>query len=404
MGSKRFSITAVVLSVIGGLLAFLVGELLLHFGEEWPAYLRMGLYFGVGAMFIAALLLISQWLSPQLIGYRWKQQYFKTSLKLFIPVTLLMLGLSGGLFQFLYGMNVNKEKAFKDIVIAIDTSGSMEQSDPNGERFKATSSLIDNLEGNRRIAFMTFDDSPILQFDFMEATTKEQKEVVKAKIASYQQNDDGQTGVRDMINEAYELIQNNSKNHSGSLIMISDGAPSDDSASNIPGLVSSYVQNNIPIYTIGMMYGDNSAEQYLIDIANLTGGQHYSTSDTTMIAGAFGQIRYDEGKRELMTERSDEKAEVALYMVLRVGFLTILAFLMALALGIMFDNRFLAKGLMIGGTLGGLIGGIVVEMLFKQGTTPYMVRLGYWLMFGLCLATFTGLITFKDSYHGTREA
>ena len=91
-------------------------------------------------------------------------------------------------------------------------------------------------------------------------------------------------------------------------------------------------------------------------------------------------------------------------MVLRVGFLTILAFLMALALGIMFDNRFLAKGLMIGGTLGGLIGGIVVEMLFKQGTTPYMVRLGYWLMFGLCLATFTGLITFKDSYHGTREA
>lgn len=404
MGSKRFSIVAVVFSLIGGLLAFLIGELLLHGGEEWPAYLRMGLYFGIGAMVVGAMILLSQWLSPQLIGYRWKQQYFKTSLKLFIPTTLIMLGLSGGIFQLLYGMNVSKERSIKDIVIAIDTSGSMTQSDPNGERFKATSSLIDNLQGNRRIAFMTFDDEPTLQFDFMEATTKEQKETVKAKIASYQQHDDGQTGVRDMIDAAYQLINDHSKNHSASLIMISDGAPSDNSDSDIRGLVSDYIQNNIPIYTIGMMYGDNTAEQYLIDIANLTGGQHYSTSDVTMISGAFGQIRYDEGRRELMTKRSDEKAEVALYMILRIGLLTVLAFLMALALGIMFDNRFLAKGFMIGGTLGGLLGGIIVETLFKQGTTPYIVRLGYWLMFGLCLVAFTGLITFKDSYHGTREA
>ena len=181
MGSKRFSISAVMLSIIGGLLAFLIGEMIIKFGEEWPAYLRAGVYFGIGAMFIGAMILLSQWLSPQLIGYRWKEQYFKTSLKLFIPTTLLMLGLCGGLFQFLYGMNISKEKAYKDIVIAIDTSGSMDQSDPTGERFNATSSLIDNLEGNRRVAFMTFADEPVLQFDFMEATTKQQKEAVEQK-------------------------------------------------------------------------------------------------------------------------------------------------------------------------------------------------------------------------------
>ena len=404
MGSKRFSISAVMLSIIGGLLAFLIGEMIIKFGAEWPAYLRAGVYFGIGAMFIGAMILLSQWLSPQLIGYRWKEQYFKTSLKLFIPTTLLMLGLCGGLFQFLYGMNISKEKAYKDIVIAIDTSGSMDQSDPTGERFNATSSLIDNLEGNRRVAFMTFADEPVLQFDFMEATTKQQKEIVKANIDSYQQNNDGLTGVRAMIDEAYSLIEASAGGKGASLIILSDGAPSDDSASDIPGLVSHYVQNNIPIYTIGMMYGDPQAEQYLVDIATLTGGEHYSTSDTTMIAGAFGKIRYAEGKRELMTERSDEKAEEPLYMILRVGFLALLAFLMALALGILFDNRFLAKGLMLGGTLGGLIGGIIVEGLFAQGITPYIVRLGYWLVFGLCLVMFTGLITFKDSYHGTREA
>lgn len=404
MGSKRFSIVALMFSLIGGVVAFFIGELLLYVGEEWPSYLRMGLYFGVGAMIIGAMLLFSQWISPQLIGYRWKQQYFKTSLKLFIPTTLIMLGLSAGLFQFLYSMNVSKEKRIKDIVIAIDTSGSMRESDRTGERFKATSSLIDNLEGNRRIAFMTFDDVPRLQFDFMEATTKEEKEAVKARIANYQSEDEGQTGVRDMINAAYELIKDDSRNHSASLVMISDGAPSDGSDFDINNLVKSYIQDKIPIYTIGMMYGDNTAEQYLIDIASLTGGQHYSTSDATMISGAFGQIRYEEKERELMTARLDEKSEAVLYMLFRIGLLTILSFLMALALGIMFDNRFLAKGLMIGGVLGGLIGGIIVETLFKQGTTPYIVRLGYWLMLGLCLVAFTGLVTFKDSYHGTREA
>ena len=168
-------------------------------GEEWPAYLRIGLYFGIGAMFIGAMMLLSQWLSPKLIGYRWKQQYFKTSLKLFIPTTLVMLGLCGGLFQFLYGVNINKEKSYKDIVIAIDTSGSMNQSDPTGERFRATSSLIDNLEGNRRIAFMTFADTPVLAFDFMEATTQEQKESVKDKIINYQQEDNGQTDRKSVV-------------------------------------------------------------------------------------------------------------------------------------------------------------------------------------------------------------
>lgn len=404
MGGKRFSIVALVFSLMGGMLAFFTGELLLYLGEEWPSYLRMAVYFGIGAMIMGAMILLSQWISPQLIGYRWKQQYFKSSLKLFIPTTLIMLGLSAGLFQFLYCMNVSKERRIKDIIIAIDTSGSMNESDRDGERFKATSSLVDNLKGNRRIAFITFDDQPTLQFDFMKATTKEDKEAVKARIASYQNQDEGQTGVRDMMNAAYELIKNTSNNHSASLIMISDGAPSDNSASDIYGLVSRYIQDNIPIYTIGMMYGDNTAEQYLIDIAHLTGGQHYSTSDVTMLSGAFGQIHYEEEEREIVTERSDEKAESVLYMLLRIGALTVLSFLMALALGMMFDNRFLAKGFMIGGTLGGLLGGIIVETLFKQGTTPYIVRLGYWLMLGLCLVAFTGLVTFKDSYHGTREA
>lgn len=77
---------------------------------------------------------------------------------------------------------------------------------------------------------------------------------------------------------------------------------------------------------------------------------------------------------------------------------------MALALGIMFDNKYLVKGMMIGAMIGGLSGSILTEMFFSSGMHPYFVRGIYWICFGLGLMTFTWCINFKDSYHGTREA
>ena len=403
MGSKRFSLAALLLSLVGGILAFFAGELILYIGREWPAFVKLGVYFGVGAMLIAAMVLISQALSPQLIGYRWMEQYFKTSLKLYIPTTLLMIGFVGGLFQFLYDMDINHNKIYKDIIIAIDTSGSMDRTDPQGERFKATSYLIDQLEGNRRVALMTFDDTAKLQIDFTEVKTTKQKEALKAEIDGLNLGAEGSTEVKAMINEAYNLISSQANSRSASLIMISDGNPTDDSEKDIAGLVSAYVADQIPISTIGMMYSDPSQEQYLIDIAALTGGQHFSTSNTGMLKNAFEQIKYENELRELVEARIGDKADSTLYAVLRIAFLGAIGLLIALGIGIMFDNRFLAKGLMIGGSIGALIGGASMEVLFKEETTGWLIRGGYWVVFGICLLAFTGVVTFKDSYHGTRE-
>ena len=94
MGTKRFSGLAMLFSLIGAGIAYLLGEIVLGLGINLPDYLKIGLYFGIAAMCISAMILVSQKISPQLIGYRWKNQYFKTSLKLFIPTTLLMVGIS----------------------------------------------------------------------------------------------------------------------------------------------------------------------------------------------------------------------------------------------------------------------------------------------------------------------
>ena len=400
MGTRRFSGIAVLFSIIGAILACAVGEGILTLGENWSDFLRVGLYFGIGAMCFCIMIIASQRVSPQLIGYRWKEMYFKTSLKLFVPVTLVMIGLTAGIFQVIYGLEINKPKTIDNIVIAVDRSSSMDATDPEAERFKAISQFIDNLKGDKKVALMTFNENASLALEFTSVQSKEEKEAFKTQIQNLNIKNDGQTGIANVIHEAYRLIEG--ENKGASLILISDGAPTDGSDADIAGLVSEYVNENIPIYTIGMMYTDPSAETYLQEIATLTGGTYYSTSDTTMLNEVFGKIRYNEEKGTIITARTGAYAGSSLHKVLRVLFLLIIALLLALALGIMFDNKYLVKGMLIGAFIGGLAGSLLAEKLFINGWMGILVRLTYWLCLGVSLMSFTWAVTFKEHYHGNR--
>lgn len=402
MGSKRFSGLAVLMSLIGAGIAYIVGELIFRVGDGWPDYLKIGLYFGLGAMFIAIFIFTSQKTSPQLVGYRWQQQYFKTSLKLWIPTTLIMVGGVAGLFQGIYGLEINEPRTIQDIVIAVDRSSSMTTTDPDGERFNAISTFIDNLKGDKRVALLTFNENPSLEIDFTSVSNDKEKEDFKTKVQNLNITNDGQTGIRSVVDEAYSMIKSSSRG--ASLILISDGAPTDDSGSDIAGLVQSYVNDEIPIYTIGMMYGDPSAESYLQEIAQLTQGKYYSTSDTTMLKEVFGKIKYNEEKGTIMTNRTGAYAASTLHSVLRVVFLVALALLMALGLGIMFDNKYLVQGMLLGALIGGLIGGLLVEKLLLGDVPAVIVRAIYWFFVSVSLMSFTWCITFKENYRGTRQA
>ncbi|TGU93924.1 VWA domain-containing protein, partial [Mesorhizobium sp. M00.F.Ca.ET.186.01.1.1] len=55
-------------------------------------------------------------------------------------------------------------------------------------------------------------------------------------------------------------------------------------------------------------------------------------------------------------------AESTVYAILRVVSLLIIGGLLGLALGLIFDNRHLAKSFIIGGAVSGLLAGLVLEM------------------------------------------
>ena len=401
MGTKRFSGLAILFSIIGSGLAYLAGEIIINQGNL-SDYLKVGLYFGLGAMLLTIMVFVSQKISPQLVGYRWKEQYFKTSLKLFIPTTLLMVGISAGLFQVLYGLKINEPSTIQDIVIAIDRSGSMEVTDPEAKRFTAMNGFIDQLKGNKRVALITFNEEANLAIDFTTVSNKKEKENFKVQVANLDIQNDGTTGIQNVIDEAYSQIEKSGRN--ASLILISDGEPTDQSDTDIAGLVKEYMKHNIPIYTIGMMNTESLSGNYLQSIAALTGGTYYSISDTAILDEVFGSIQYDAEKGTIISPRTGAYIESRLHQGLRVVFLTIISVLIALALGIMFDNKYLVKGMMIGGFIGGMVASLLAEYFFTRGISAALVRLIYWFFVGIGLMSFTWCITFKNQYHGTKTA
>ncbi|MBQ1274125.1 MAG: VWA domain-containing protein [Cellulosilyticum sp.] len=401
MGTKRFSGLAILFSIIGSGLAYLAGEIIINQGNL-SDYLKVGLYFGLGAMLLTIMVFVSQKISPQLVGYRWKEQYFKTSLKLFIPTTLLMVGISAGLFQVLYGLKINEPSTIQDIVIALDRSGSMEVTDPEAKRFTAMNGFIDQLKGNKRVALITFNEEANLAIDFTTVSNKKEKENFKVQVANLDIQNDGTTGIQNVIDEAYSQIEKSGRN--ASLILISDGEPTDQSDTDIAGLVKEYVNHNIPIYTIGMMNTESLSGNYLQSIAALTGGTYYSISDTAILDEVFGSIQYDAEKGTIISPRTGAYIESRLHQGLRVVFLTIISVLIALALGIMFDNKYLVKGMMIGGFIGGMVASLLAEYFFTRGISAALVRLIYWFFVGVGLMSFTWCITFKNQYHGTKTA
>ncbi|MDF2878038.1 MAG: von Willebrand factor type [Clostridia bacterium] len=401
MGSRRFSVLAVLFSLFGGGITLLLGEVIFSLRGSLPEYAMMGLYFGIGALVLAVMMMVAGSMSPELIGVRWKTHYFKTSLKLLIPSTVIMVGLSACLLQLIYGAQIGKGKQIQDIIIAVDTSGSMNDTDPNGERFIALKELIDEIEGDKRVSLVTFDEEPHTVFDFTALDEPINIESMKEAIDQIVNSEEGLTEIRRMVEYAYESIeQRTDKSRGSSLIIVSDGEPTDGSDQNIPLLIQKYTEANIPVYTIGMMHQTSETEEYLEAISNQTGGKHFSVSRTSMLKKTFERIRYSQESRNLLGERAGYVKHSAVYSWLRVILLTLLGGLIALGQGFVFDNRFLAKGLIIGGMLGAFLGGLGAEMLLKNEVNPLLARCLFLFVLTLFLPLFTWVIEFKDGYHG----
>ncbi|KAF6574116.1 VWA domain-containing protein [Paenibacillus polymyxa] len=396
MKQRKFNVLLLLFGLLGAVVGFILGELILHkLIGHWPHIIVIGLYFGIMALCIGLGCLIGELISPQLNGHSWRQRYSGLSWKLLVPATLVMLFVAGLLLELGYQVNPEGRKSVQDLVLVIDNSGSMQQTDPDNERLTAAKSLIGQMDGDKRVAIVSFDSTAQLVQPFTPIRTDAEKQAVYSKIDSMQTIMSGGTEIRLALDETIKEIETQGNAEKGSLvIMLSDGFSELDTQTAL----APYIARQIPVNTIGLKLAESDGIALLQNIANLTGGTYSNVANAQGLTQAFGKIYNKIGDRTLVTERTGEYADSLYFAIYRVTALVIIGALLGLALGLMFDNRFLARNFAIGGVPAGLLAGFILEKgLSGSPIGDLMIRLLAALVLAALIAIFSLVLPIAEN-------
>jgi Ca-activated chloride channel family protein len=364
-------------SLIGGAAGFAAGEWLLARQEgQWSAIVLMACYFGILGLLTGLACLLAEVISPQLNGRGWRLRYASSGWKLLLPAAFIMLLAAGALFQTIYGMGFGGRKPAQDIVLVIDKSGSMNETDPGRESIRAAQDLITKMDQGKRVAVVLFNEQPELLQPLVPLTTEADRAQVKARLDSY--HPDGQTNIAAALDLALTQLDNARK---GMVILISDGY----SDVQIERTAEPYRSHGVAIHTVGMNGTSSDAVSLLKQLADETQGSYHKITHAEDVSGVFTRIYELSRGWHLVGERTGTDEGSIYYLTLRV-----------LSLGIIFDNRHLAKSFTIGGALAGMLAGGLLEFWMQLGVLPSLGRLLADLLLAAVLALSTLLIPVKE--------
>ncbi|MCQ1528569.1 VWA domain-containing protein [Lutispora saccharofermentans] len=367
MVKRRVSILMLCFSMTGGLLGFFFGEWLIDkFLLVWPSTVLMGMYFGILALFIGIMCILAEKIRPVLISASWTSKYYKSSLKYLVPCTLVLLFLCAGLFQYIYGLNFQKARNIDDIVILVDNSGSLKDTDPQNKRFEAVESLIAEMNVQNRISVSVFSDN-VNKVQNMEAVTPEVKSNILSKLDDYK-IPDGRTNIKGAILNAFSDIYNAAQDDRAAMvILLSDGGDNFNLADTFQETLEPYIESNIPIFSIGMAGSD---VKMLKRISQATGGNYYNVSRVENVENIFNKIYREKDLRLLVGERHGSTSYSILYSIMRIAFIAVIGAIIGISVGVLFDDKYIARSFALGGLLAGIAGGAIIEAGFRLA--PWM--------------------------------
>lgn len=169
-----------------------------------------------------------------------------------------------------------------DLVLVLDSSGSMAWTDPTDLRKDAAQLLVDTLRSGDRAAVVTFD----LFAQVLQGLTSD---LVIVKDAIEQAGASGGTDIGEGVAAGLGLFNGAGVNSARLMILLSDGDGSYD-----PALTAQAAAMGVKIYTVGL--GDAANELLLADIADATGGAYYQVGQADHLAQVFSVIGSELGR------------------------------------------------------------------------------------------------------------
>ncbi|WP_019913385.1 vWA domain-containing protein [Paenibacillus sp. HW567] len=386
---RKINLLLLCFSLLGGGIAFVLGELLLDQRPyNLPSIVLVGIYFAIVALGVGLGCLLAEMISPKLNGWSWKQRYLGWSWKL-LPLMVVLLFAVGTLMEFVYELNFGGAKPVKDVVMVIDDSGSMSQSDPGNSRYTAAEALVQRMDEDNQAAVVTFNHDATVVQPLVSLSSSANREKVLSVIRNLKTTEGG-TNISGALTEAMGVINSDNKSGRGAMvILLSDGFSEFDTSKEL----ADYVNRGIAVNTIGLALDDPSGSTLLRDIAAATGGQYYDVTDANRLGDVFQQIYDRLGDRSLLTVRSDATADSPYYAGVRILALLLVGTALGIGLGIVFDNRHLARSFGIGGAVSGLFAGLILEFgLDGHSFGDAMIRLLALLVLAAIISLFTFVV------------
>lgn len=353
---RKINWLLVLFSLIGGALGFIFSEWLLHaYLDRMPRILLMGLYFGIISLMIGIFCLLAEMISPVLNGASWRQRYADISWKLLVPATLVVMFVGGLASQALYQLDFNGARTVKDVVVVVDNSGSMLQTDPQNLRYQAVKNLVSSMDNDMRVGIIEFSGEArvALPLTTLDAASRQQ---VASVVDGLNVSAGGTNFTAALSTSIQQITQQEQDDRGVTVIMLSDGYSDLDMSALQP-----YQERGIVINTVGLSLANDGGQNLLTEIASETGGQYYGVAQATDLTQTFQQIYDTLDKRTLVTERSEPFNSNLYYQILHVVLIALIGALMGVGWGLMFDNRFLARSFGVGGGVGGLLAGLLLE-------------------------------------------
>lgn len=191
----------------------------------------------------------------------------------------------GIVFLTLVFSNVGWSQSIADIVLIIDSSGSMEDNDPNDLR-KAASKLFIGLASNAsdvQIAVVDFDDTAVTRAPLTFADVqKTQLENAVNRIDS-----DGGTDIARGLRQGFEVLSaSNTPDAKKAAVLLTDG--DDFEQRTLQTYVGNYVAQGWDVYTIGL--GVDVNRDLLTRIAEATPEGEYYQVDLNKIQEIYNKI------------------------------------------------------------------------------------------------------------------
>ena len=168
-----------------------------------------------------------------------------------------------------------------DVMLVLDSSGSMRNNDPQDLRKTAAQNFIDALLPGDQVGVVDFDSNAVLLQSLTTLTET-------AKTAVDQIDSNGDTCIGDGIELAtQEIVANTNPESLKAQIVLTDGQDT-SCIPDYPALIADANATNIQLYTIGLGSSVNTA--LLQQLADETGGQYFPVSSADDLPDVFRRI------------------------------------------------------------------------------------------------------------------